>query len=140
MRLVYISSGNIPSRWAHSVQAVKMAEALSAEVGQLTLLTTGSLLRSPIDRVDIDAWYGVRGGFRTLALPVRLRVEEPHFTHWDSPRFDWAAALYARLASPDLVYTRSAASRCCSATAASSAGPLIRSAPPSPPPTSTSGW
>ena len=39
MRLLYISAGNIPSRWAHTVQAMKMADALAARVESLTLLT-----------------------------------------------------------------------------------------------------
>jgi len=32
MKLLYISNGNIPSRWAHTIQTMKMAEALAHRV------------------------------------------------------------------------------------------------------------
>jgi len=107
MRMIYISQGNIPSKWAHTFQAMKMAEALMKEVDSFTLLTGGGLFpprRSPIDPYE---WYGIRSHFPLVYLPVHWRMKEPLFSEYRYPRFDRLAALYARLLSPDLVFTRS---------------------------------
>jgi glycosyltransferase involved in cell wall biosynthesis len=113
LRLLYVSNGNIPSRWAHTFQVMKMADALS-QVSQLELLTAGSLLPSRVNRADLHAWYGVSRGLRIVRLPVYGRVRGDCFRHDQSERFDAAAAWYARWRRPDLVYSRSsgAALRC----------------------------
>jgi glycosyltransferase involved in cell wall biosynthesis len=117
LRLLYVSKGNIPSKWAHSFQVMKMADALSAQVAQLELVTARSLLPSRVNRVDLHAWYGVSRGLRIVRLPVHGRVPGDCFEHDQSPRFDTAAAWYARWRRPDLVYSRSsgAALRCAAA-------------------------
>lgn len=107
MRVLYISHGDIPSRWAHSFQAMKMAEAMASQVVSLELLTAGALRRSPIHEVQLRGWYGLRNDLRVVRLPVYWRVADPFFSRVTHPRFDLAAAWYARLRSPDLVYTRS---------------------------------
>ena len=104
--MLYISHGNVPSKWAHSFQALKMADALSERV-RLTFLTRGSVLPGPAGRVDLRAWYGLRGRPRIVRLPVHWRARERFFREIVSRRFDVAAAWYARLTRPDLVYTRS---------------------------------
>ena len=114
MKLIYISQGNIPSKWAHTFQAMKMADALAAQVESLTLVTSRGFLSSGRNGIDCREWYGVSNRFKVVRLPVYWRVEEPFFTGWKLPRFDRAAALYGRIKSPDMVYTRSAfAGRCC---------------------------
>jgi hypothetical protein len=42
-RLLYVSNGNIPSRWAHTVQVMKMSEALVSLVPAFRLLIPGVL-------------------------------------------------------------------------------------------------
>ncbi len=114
MRCLYLSQGNIPSKWAHSVQAMKMAEALAAEFDELELVTARSLLPSRVNRVDLSAWYGVGPALRVVRLPLHLALRGDCFRASESARFDLAAAWYARRARPDLVYSRSpgAALRC----------------------------
>ncbi len=114
MKVLYLSNGNIPSKWAHTFQVMKMADALSAQVARLELVTARSLLPSRVNRVDLHAWYGVSKSLRIVRLPVHARARGDCFTHDESPRFDAAAAWYARLRRPDLVYSRSsgAALRC----------------------------
>ena len=107
MKLAYISHGNIPSKWAHTFQVVKMAQALADRVEHFELVTARSLLPAPVNDVDLGRWYGVAGDFRVVRLPVHGRVRGECFSHYASRRFDLAAALHARLVSPDLVYTRS---------------------------------
>ncbi len=114
MRLLYLSQGNIPSKWAHSFQAMKMADAFAQQLGAVELLTARSLLPSGLNRVDLQRWYGISPRLRVVRLPLYLRPRESFFTHFESWRFDLAAAAYARRKRPDLVYSRSlgAALRC----------------------------
>ena len=115
MKILYISQGNIPSKWAHTFQAMKMADALAGEVEALTLLTSRGLLPGGgIESTHYADWYGTGSRFTIVRLPIFWKGEGPFITWWKSPRFDRAAALYARCASPDMVYTRSAyAGRLC---------------------------
>lgn len=116
MRVLYLSHGNIPSKWAHTFQAMKMAEALAARVEHLELVTARSVLPSRVNRVDLHHWYGVSASLRVVRLPVHANLHGECFTSDENPRFDVAAAWYARLKRPDLVYTRSiAAATCCAA-------------------------
>lgn len=107
MRVLYISNGNIPSKWAHTFQVMKMAEALAAQVERLDLLTARGLLFDRPNRVDLHGWYGVSPSLRIIRLPTRLRAPADFLTHYDDARFDHAAVWYARLRRPDLVYSRS---------------------------------
>lgn len=107
LNIIYISQGNIPSKWAHTFQAMKMAEALAGCAGTLTLLTGGPILPPPVPAVDLAEWYGLRRLFPIVRLPVHWRLPAPLFEGYRYPLFDLAAALYTRLRSPDLVYTRS---------------------------------
>jgi glycosyltransferase involved in cell wall biosynthesis len=114
VKVLYLSPGNLPSKWAHTFQVVKMAEALAAQVERLELVTARSLLPSRINRIDLHGWYGVSPQLRIVRLPVHARLRGECFSHDASPRFDFVAAWYARLRRPDLVYSRSipAAERC----------------------------
>ena len=114
MKVLYLSPGNVPSRWAHTFQVMKMAEALAAQVERLELVTARSLLPSRVNRVDLHGWYGVSSRVRIVRLPVHARIRGECFTQDANSRFDFAAVWYARLRRPDLVYSRSvaAAERC----------------------------
>jgi len=114
VNLIYISQGNIPSKWAHTFQAMKMADALARQVDTLTLVTGRGVFSSGSRGVDCADWYGVGDHFTIVRLPVWLALREPYIEGWKYPRFDRIAALYARTQSPDMVYTRSAnAGRLC---------------------------
>lgn len=114
MRVIYVSTGNVPSRWAHTFQIMKMAEALAGRVADLELLTAGSWWPGVGSRVDLANWYGVEARFRVRRLPVHPFRRDPFFRHFESRRFDLAAAAWCRLKRPDLVYSRSprAGARC----------------------------
>ena len=107
LKVIYISQGNIPSKWAHTFQAMKMAEGLAKHVDCLTLVTGGGLFSSRTASVDLTEWYGLRYPFRVKRLPVHWRLSEPFFAGYRYPKFDWAAVLFARFRFPDLVFTRS---------------------------------
>lgn len=107
MKLVYLSQGNIPSRWAHTVQAMKMAEALSALASDFRLVTQAHWIRLLAPRFDFETWYGIRRPFRIVRLPA-LRASARRLAErvYDR-RFDRMAAWYASRLRPDWVYTRS---------------------------------
>jgi glycosyltransferase involved in cell wall biosynthesis len=114
VNLLYLSPGNLPSKWAHTFQVMKMADALAAQVERFELVTAKSLLPSRVNRIDLHHWYGVSSRVRVVRLPVHARWRGECFEHDFNPRFDVAAAWYARLRRPDIVYSRSvaAAKRC----------------------------
>jgi len=116
MRLLYISEGDIPSRFAHATQGMMMASAFSAEVAELNLLTAGTLTRRwPSEQ--ILAWYGIEPTFSVVRLPVAARnlpfLEQQSSTGekqrqssgWKN-RFVLAANMYALWWRPDLINTR----------------------------------
>ena len=107
LRIVYISHGDVPSKWAHSLQSMKMADALAAQALSVELLTAGSLFAGAERRVPLRSWYGIGPGPRIVRLPVFWRRRDPFFAGPPGRRFERAAALYARLRRPDLVYVRS---------------------------------
>lgn len=112
MRLLYIPHGNIPSRWAHSFQAMKMAEGIAGRVEHVTLLTRGGLLPDRMNAAALARWYGLRRPLRVVRLPLHLWASKEGFTDVGRRRFDIAAAAYARLTNPDLVYSRSVRAGC----------------------------
>jgi glycosyltransferase involved in cell wall biosynthesis len=107
MRLIYISQGNIPSKWAHTFQAMKMAEAFGKLVPDFRLVTQvhwSALLRR---RFDYESWYGIRHPFRIVRVPVKSDPKGPIFEEVRYPDFDRRAVAYAARWRSDIVYTRS---------------------------------
>jgi glycosyltransferase involved in cell wall biosynthesis len=113
MKVVYLSPGNLPSRWAHTFQVVEMAAAM-AELVDLELVTARTRLPSRVNRIDVHDWYAVSRALRIVSLPVHWYWRGECFTYDTSARYDRAAARHARAQRPDLVYSRSigAAQRC----------------------------
>ncbi len=107
MRLLYLSHGTVPSRWAHSFQSMKMAQALAGQVASLELVTAGSVWPGPLRRLDLESWYGIDLRFRVVRLPVYWRHPERLLGRVAHPRFERLAVAYARARRPDLVYSRS---------------------------------
>lgn len=107
--LLYISNGNVPSQWAHSLQIMKMAEAIAAQVFAFRLLIASDLVSLLWPRVDVWSWYGIARPFPVRRLPLWWRRESPFFDTGPAmpPRFPRAAVTYARLTRPALVWTRS---------------------------------
>jgi len=106
--LVYISTGNLPSKAAHSIQIAKMAQAFAQKIDQFELVTCGDIL-SALKGMDAEfqTWYGLTEPFKVVRLPLHLRVEYPFPNDYEGRGFPKLALLYACLKSPSLVYTRS---------------------------------
>jgi glycosyltransferase involved in cell wall biosynthesis len=106
-RLIYLSQGNIPSRWAHTFQAMRMASAFSRLVDEFELVTQVHWLRRLLPAPDFAEWYGLREPFRVVRLVTPGAPHRASFRHDRYPAFDRRAAAYACRRSPDLVFTRS---------------------------------
>lgn len=109
--MIYVSTGNLPSKIAHSVQIAKMAQAFSKELDNFELVTSGDII-SFIKGMDYNfqEWYGLSSAFKLVRLPLRFKVEYPLTNDYYLPKgFLKLAVLYTLLKSPHLVYTRTAA-------------------------------
>ena len=106
--LVHLSNGNVPSRWASTSQAAKMAQAFSRQVDRFTFVTSGDL-PSLIwhDDAGFEDWYGLHHAFRIVRVPVAFRLRTPLPQDFRSERYFKLAVLYALLKRPSLIYTRS---------------------------------
>ena len=102
-----MSNGNIPSRWAHTVQTVMMAEALATLVPGFRLLIATSLAERVRPRVDLWRWYGVERPFPLVRPCLWLWRRDPLFATVFEPRFSRVADRCAALLRPHLVWTRS---------------------------------
>lgn len=107
LSIVCISQGNIPSRWAHTIQTMKMAEAFAGQVADFRLLTQSSGSRRKRPEIDLQRWYGIREPFTVVQLPGARPNRAGYFEKVWYPEFDEAAVQLCSREPPDLVYTRS---------------------------------
>ena len=103
LALLYVSNGNIPSRWAHTVQTLKMSEALATLAPSFRLLIATSLAEQLRPRVDLWSWYGVAVPFPVQRLPLWAWRRDPLFERAHEPRFTRIAGPWAALLRPRLV-------------------------------------
>jgi glycosyltransferase involved in cell wall biosynthesis len=106
MDLLYISNGNIPSRWAHTVQIMKMSEALARIVPRFGLLIPGGILDGRLADDAIFAWYGITRPFRLRRLPMAWRLDPAMLERSNWRQFSSRARYYTWLARPRLIMTR----------------------------------
>ncbi len=107
LSLLYVSNGNIPSRWAHTVQTMKMSESLAELVPSFRLLIATSLSERVRRRIDLWSWYGIERPFPIERLPLWLWRREPVFEGVLERRFSHVAPWRAERLRPALVWTRS---------------------------------
>jgi glycosyltransferase involved in cell wall biosynthesis len=105
--LLYLSNGNLPSRWAHGVQIMKMSEQLAQLVPRFELAIAESLRDRLAPRLDLWSWYGIARPFPVARLPLWLWRRSPIFESVREARFSFAAPRYATRVQPALVWTRS---------------------------------
>ena len=106
--LIYISLGNLPSKWAHTGQIANMAQSLSRRIENFSLLTGGDVqaCMRGMDE-EFKTWYGLERNFRLVRLPVHVKVDLPFPENYSvNPLYVRLAVLYACMRAPSLVYTR----------------------------------
>ena len=114
MKILYLSSGNIPSWWAHSYQIMRMSEALSQIVSDFTLITGTGFIDYIYKRENsclqrkkyVWEWYGIRNHFHIHWIPISWRRYEGLFGSKFEPRFTFPLIFIAKLLKPDVVFTR----------------------------------
>ncbi len=113
--MLYISQGNIPSRWAHTFQTMKMAQAFSEIVPEFKLVIQQNWLFKYLPKFNLKKWYGLTSEFSiekltSFKLPYRRILKNV----WDKD-FDRQAIDYSLKQKPDIIYTRSpyCACLCC---------------------------
>ncbi len=104
--LLYVSNGNIPSQWAHTVQIMKMSEALGAQVRGFALLTAGDASGLLRGNGALFRRYGVRRSFRVLSLPMGWRLPEGTLDRSNWREFSQRARTLVRWLHPRAVITR----------------------------------
>ncbi|MBI1730911.1 glycosyltransferase [Candidatus Acetothermia bacterium] len=106
MKMLYISYGNIPSLWAHTVQMMKMAEAFSAVTHSSAIITRAHiklLLRRPF---DYKKFYGLKKRIKVIHLYTDKGPLGPIQEKIFFPEFAERAVSYAQSHNFDLIYTR----------------------------------
>jgi glycosyltransferase involved in cell wall biosynthesis len=106
--LIYLSTGNLPSKMAHSIQIAKMAQSFSKKIENFELITSGDI-RSFMKGMDSEFrnWYGLNCSFKVVRLPLHFRVKYPFDKNYKRRGFFKSAVSYACLKSPSVLYTRS---------------------------------
>jgi glycosyltransferase involved in cell wall biosynthesis len=92
MRMVFISSAQVPSDTANSIQVMKVCQAFTQLGQDVVLLVPGT--HPGLDPAILARHYGLLTPFRMEWLPVRNRR-----------MFPWKAVWHARSFKPDLIYT-----------------------------------
>lgn len=111
--LLYLSNGNIPSQWAHTVQMMKMAEAYARRLGRprrrggFQLLIASDYRRILLRRPSLRRWYGLRGRVNARRLAMAWALDGAAFERVSWPEWEERAVAYAVAKKPELIVTRS---------------------------------
>ncbi len=106
MKIIIIVSGNIPSKYAHSIQVMKMAQGFT-QLGHEVELIAPLTLRSYLNKRkigDIFSFYGIQTPFKVSLIPVPTP-----FTlvkRADLPSASAISGFLAKFKRADLVYCR----------------------------------
>lgn len=101
MKVYYMSTSNIPSLTANSIQVMKMCEAMALEGYQVRLCAIRGRFDSIYGEEQIWRYYGIRERF-----PIHWVKANPKLRGYDTAL---SAVRYARRSGFDLIYTRSPA-------------------------------
>lgn len=107
--IIYISSGNLPSLWAHTGQIAKMSQAFSRRIKDFELVTSGDIwsIGKGMD-IEFQNLYGLQERYKLTRIPHCLRVKYPLSQTYDDKLYCKLAVMYACWKKPSLIYTRSA--------------------------------
>jgi glycosyltransferase involved in cell wall biosynthesis len=106
MQLFYISNGNIPSRWAHTVQTMKMSEAFSKLIPGFALLIATDLPGLLTTKRRVFRWYGIQRRFPLHRLVIARRFDAELLQRQNVPEFADHARHYVQSVNPSVVYSR----------------------------------
>lgn len=107
MKLSYITAGNIPSRWAHSIQVMKMAHAFKQTGHDVEMISSCSIKDWHKDISNI-VWehYGITTPFRLTRLPLDRLVASEQKKNLGRFSYGYCAALLAKYRKTDVLFAR----------------------------------
>jgi len=106
VQVLYISNGNIPSRWAHTVQTMKMSEAFAQRLPGFVLVVACDLRGLLVRKRSLFEWYGIRRSFPLRRLVIAKHCDAAQLQKANVREFADHARRYARRRRPRIVYTR----------------------------------
>lgn len=107
MKLAYITAANIPSKWAHSIQVMKMAQAFQ-QIGNDVELMIACSFKEWRNEVSEEIWehYGISARFRLTRLPLKKLVQKEGRRDYGRFSYGYFSALLAKRRRADLVFAR----------------------------------
>jgi glycosyltransferase involved in cell wall biosynthesis len=106
MKIVVVASGNIPSKYAHSIQVMKVAQGF-AQLGHEVEVIAPLTLRIYLNKRkigDIFSFYGIQTPFKVSLIPVPTPFAL--VKRADLPSASVISGFLAKLKRADLVYCR----------------------------------
>jgi glycosyltransferase involved in cell wall biosynthesis len=108
MSSIYVSNGNIPSRWAHTFQVMKMAEAYAQILEDFRILVNGHAAERLLPMPDLREFYGLGRELEIVKLRTQWFRLHSTYRKVSAPRKYLAAAIeYLHRHKPEMVFTRS---------------------------------
>lgn len=108
MKIHYITSAQIPSSWAHSIQVMKMAQAFQ-KLGHDTELIYANNILSRLtfaDAQDIWDFYNITNTFKLKKLPLQLLIKFEKKFAMSKFSFGYLAVKLAKKYKSELIYAR----------------------------------
>lgn len=108
MKLKYFTEGRIPSKWAHSIQVIKMAQAFQQTGYDVELISTCCWADWRNDNLK-TIWdqYGVSTPFKLTRIPLSWLVQKEKSRNLGFFSYSYFVSLLAKFSSVDLVFARS---------------------------------
>ncbi len=108
-KLIYISQGNIPCKWTHSIQIMKMAEGFSQRTNNFVLLTRGPIHSLWESNQRIFDYYGITHSFPLIKVPSVFKWNDEDDMTKSYRFFNMLSLRYAKCFAKPIVYTRHSA-------------------------------
>jgi len=106
VRVLYLSLGNIPSYWAHSIQMMKMSESINKAVDEFLLVVGCGWNEEELSKEDVFKHYGIRDSFPVKWVPIAPRQHEGLFGYHNEPSYMDPLWDEVWKFGPDLIFTR----------------------------------
>lgn len=104
--LIHVSKGNVPSKWANSIQTMKMAEAFSNAASDYRLVIAAPESGDASARPSLKDWYGLASEPPVERLPLKSAPADGVFDKESPEGFAEEVERYLAKTPAAAVYTR----------------------------------
>lgn len=107
MRITFITAVNLPSKWAHTIQVMKMAQAFK-QIGHNVELITACSFKHWRNDVTESIWdnYGISTPFMLTRLPLYALVQKEKKHNCGRFSYGYLSAILAKRRKTDLLFAR----------------------------------